>query len=161
MQHDLLQKSDVASTDEIPRWPRLLARIFGTIGLVMTVLMVLAIVAEGVSDLVTGEGTDELISSDYVYITAFAASEAVMGLGFLIAWWREGLGALLIFAGVAFIGLMTFGAALPFIFPAVVVGALYLLSWALHREGGDSESRLDRLSRRIRREFYGRRSTAA
>ena len=85
-----------------------------------------------------------------------SVSSATLGLGLLIAWWREGLGALLIFIGAGLEVVATFGFALLFVFPAPIVGGLYLLSWALHRTDDTSNSSTDRLSRWIRRAYHGR-----
>lgn len=142
---------------EPPRWPRLVARIVGTIGLVLVAPFALLMVLATILNLADGTGSNNPDALTYLQMTLIGIGSAALALGLLIAWWREGLGALLIFAGSGFLILGTLGLSLLVTFPAPIVGALYLLSWALHRtdERGNGGN-LDRFSRWIRQSYYGR-----
>ncbi|MEZ4520717.1 MAG: hypothetical protein R3A46_03580 [Thermomicrobiales bacterium] len=143
---------------EPPRWPRLVARIVGTVGFVLVAPFALVILLGTALNLVDGSGTNNPTLFDYVLMSLIGIASATLALGLLLAWWREGIGALLIFAGSALLVLATIGLSLLFIFTAPFVGALYLLSWALHRTDDIGNGSIDRLSRWIRQSYYGRRT---
>lgn len=152
-----LYDSPIPGQPEPPRWPRIVARITGTVGLAMVGPLALVMVLGTVGNLVDGSGSNNPAVLDFVFMTIIAVTSGTLALGLLIAWWREGLGALLIFAGSGLLIVFTFGFALPFIFPAPIVGILYLLSWALHRTDDTGDNRIDRLSRQIRQAYPGRK----
>ena len=142
---------------EPPRWPRIAARIVGTIGLVLIAPFAL-IMALGMILSLVGIGESEAPSpGTYLMMVILTVPSTILGLGLLIAWLREGLGALLIFVGSTLLIIGTLGFALVIIFPAPIVGGLYLLSWALHRTDDTGSGRLDRFSRWVRGAYYGQR----
>ena len=144
---------------EPPRWPRLTARIIGTIGLVLIGPFSLFTGLGTILNLADGGGGDTTPVIGLIWSITLTIASAMLALGLLIAWWREGIGGLLILAGTAhhaLLVLVTFGFALIVVFPAPIVGGLYLLSWALHRTDDTSNSLIDRLSRWVRRAYHGR-----
>lgn len=143
---------------EPPHWPRTAARIVGTIGLALVAPFALLMLTGTVLNLVEDGASTNPSAADYLLMSLITVTSATLALGLLVAWWHEGLGALLIFAGSGSLALATFGLSLPFTFPAPFVGGLYLLSWALHRTGDSGSGNVDRLSRWIRRSYYGQRT---
>lgn len=142
---------------EPPRWPRLVARIVGTVGLAIVGPFALVMALGTVGNLIDGSRSNNPAILDFVFMTVVALTSGALALGLLIAWWREGLGALLIFAGSALLVPATIGLSLLFTFPAPFVGTLYLLSWALHRTDDTGDGSIDRLSRWIRGAYYGQK----
>ncbi|MEZ4569633.1 MAG: hypothetical protein R2849_04755 [Thermomicrobiales bacterium] len=104
---------------EPPRWPRLVARIVGTVGFVLVAPFALVILLGTALNLVDGSATNNPTLFDYVLMSLIGIASATLALGLLLAWWREGIGALLIFAGSALLVLATIGLSLLFIFGAV------------------------------------------
>jgi len=154
--YNALYEPTMRAIPEPPRWPRLAARIIGTIGLVLIAPYALFTGLGTVLNLADGSEEDALPVLGLIWLIALTISSAVLALGLLIAWWREGIGGLLILAGMGLLVLVTFGFALIVVFPAPIVGGLYLLSWALHRTDDTSNSSTDRLSRWVRRAYHGR-----
>jgi hypothetical protein len=155
--YDTAYDSRMFGSPEPPRWPRIVARIVGTIGLVLVAPFALVILLGTVLNLVDGSGTNNPTAFDYVLMSFVGIGSATLALGLLVAWWREGIGALLIFAGSGSLVLATLGLSLLVTFPAPFVGTLYLLSWALHSTDDTGDRRIDRFSRWIRQSYYRRR----
>jgi hypothetical protein len=107
-----------------PRWPRLAARIVGTIQLFGIAFFLVAMTLNALFD--GGDVTGESASStrDYVFFTVIAVSMGIIGLGLAVAWWREGLGAALVFAGIGLMVAGSFGAFFFFSPPFLLAGGL-------------------------------------
>jgi hypothetical protein len=142
---------------EPPQWPRSVARVFGTMGFLLVspfVLMLALAMLDSADDI---NDNDFITPQFYLYALLMLSSGLALALGLLVAWRREGLGALLILGGSTILVVSTFGLALVVIFPAYAVGGLYLFSWALHRADDFGDNVPDRFSRWVRRQYYSRR----
>ena len=103
----------------ILRWT---ARVIG--GLVVLLIVGFAI----------GEGMPNPIHQPAVVNISFLAL-TIMSAGQVIAWWKEGLGGLLVLAGLAGFAMANHGIRMNAVFaPMILTGAIYVFCWWFARE---------------------------
>lgn len=109
-----------------PRGLRWTARIFGTLIAAFWTFMFLG---ESISTLLGNEELGgELTSSPTTLEIISFVGLGIATVGLIVAWWREGRGALLTFLGVITASIAV-PRAIPVFLPFLIAGFLYLTAW--------------------------------
>jgi hypothetical protein len=135
-----------------PTWPRRVARILGSLGLILLTVVIAVNVLNylGVGHEVSPEHT----LSDSLWYAVTVIPMVIVAIGLVIAYRNEGMGAFLILAGAMILTVGTLGIGLVAAVPMIAVGILYAVSWATHRDDADGSRFGDRSSRWIRSMYY-------
>ena len=135
-----------------PTWPRRVARILGSLGLILLTIVISLNVLNylGVGHEVKPEHT----LADSLWYAVTVIPMVIVAIGLVIAYRNEGMGAFLILAGATILTVGTLGIGLVAAVPMFAVGILYAISWATHRADTDGARFGDRTSRWIRSMYY-------